>query len=103
MKGGNADENEGGENTGENEDDMGIEDNDETNAAATKMQAAQRGKKARKDVEKKKIEKEFEDLDPEEANGAATKMQASFRGNQARKQVGGMRGEDGAEDSATGM
>ena len=53
-------------------------------AAATKMQSSMRGKKARKEVEAKKVAFVEE---KKEQDAAATKVQATMRGKQARKEV----------------
>ena len=79
--------------------DIGDATQDEIDAAATKMQATFRGKKAREalDVHKKGSEPEATDpveepiqLDTgdatqQEIDAAATKMQATFRGKKARE------------------
>ena len=90
--------------------DIDLED-PEVNAAATKIQAGFKGKKARDEVKKMKEEKESPeeggetdkpeeevkeketeeeidiDLDDPEVNEAATKIQASFKGKKARDEV----------------
>ena len=71
-----------------------IEDNEETNRAASMLQAQQRGKQARRKTAKMKEEKE--------ENDAATKVQSSFRGKQARKRASEIKEQREAEATSAG-
>ena len=88
-----------------------IPDNDATNAAATKLQAVQRGKQDRAEVAKKKNvvaskdeaagAKAAEDFPAsDETNAAATKLQAAQRGKQDRAAVEAAKAEHGTEGGA---
>ena len=98
--------------------DIDLED-PEVNAAATKIQAGFKGKKARDEVKQmreqqldaeiskeaeKKADNEEEidiDLDDPEVNEAATKIQASFKGKKARDEVKKMKEDkENAESQA---
>ena len=66
------------------EKELGLEGTEEEEAAIAKMQAVQRGKIARKEVEGLKIEKELGLEGTEEEEAAIAKMQAVQRGKIAR-------------------
>ena len=84
---------------------VSIPDDAETNAAASKLQAIRRGKKARQEVAAKKLEiakktaeearealkqaeaEEIDIPDDDETNAAAAKLQAIQRGKQARREI----------------
>ncbi len=72
---------------------LGLEGTAEEEKAAAKLQAIQRGKQARKDVEGLKIERSLGLSGSEEEAAAIARLQAVQRGKQARKDVKGMKAQ----------